>query len=504
MGKDAESASVLEDATSSGPLSCCCTKTACRCTVPVILGVYVLVFAIWSMGFRGNNGKNSQLTSPPPWIPHVEASFRLRRSVLEIHESLPQLQVDLQNEIGIPETQIDIVSIAPLSYKNWTEIRFTVSPDSTSDFIASPELSLLKDTFVELFMQRSANLSLTSNVFGRVSHFEVLQFPGGITVVPPQPGFPLSKVLVLFNFTLHNSLSHVHRNFAKFRQQLANGIVLKPNESLFVQLTNVEGSTVNSPVVVQTSILPVVGLMLPSPRLKQLAWEIIASPKRNLGLNHTLFGRVKKIELSSYLEYSLDSAQTPSPSPSPAPSASPCSSPFRGVNQRHRGSRKHRQHIPSTAPTASPYRRGRPTSSRVAPAPLYRQWQHPEGALPPVYPPFHPSRQLPPSLSPSISSEPPAAFNCSPAIVASAPSKSQPAGHPPSADVWTVAPAPTSPRVDSQPPVGFAPSFSPSPSQFHERIALTPVAYPPTSSAIIIRASLWAVLLCMALSIRTW
>ncbi|KAI5083908.1 hypothetical protein GOP47_0000077 [Adiantum capillus-veneris] len=498
MGKEeAESASVLEDATASGPLSCCCTKAACKWPVPVILGIYVLVFAIWSVRFHRGNGKDSQPTSSAPWIPHVEASFRLRRSVLEIHESLPQLQVDLQNEIGIPDTQIDIVSLAPLSYKNWTEVRFTVSPDRSSDSIASPELSLLKDTFVELFMQRSANLSLTSNVFGRVSHFEVLQFPGGITVVPPQPGFPLSKVLVLFNFTLHNSLSHVHRNFAKFRQQLATGIVLKPNESLFVQLTNVEGSTVNPPVVVQTSILPVVGVMLPSPRLKQLAWEIIASPKRNLGLNHTLFGRVKKIELSSYLEYSLGLAQTPSPSPSPAPSVSPCSSPGSADNRRHRGFRRHRQHTPSTAPRASPYhRRGRrPISSRIAPAPLHHQWRHPVGALPPMYPPSHPSWQLPPSTSPSISNQPPSAFSPSPAMVAS---KSHPIGNPPSADVWTVAHAPTSSGVQSEAPVGSTPSLSPSPSQFHERIALTPVASPPTSSAIIVRVSLWAVLMCVA------
>ena len=71
-----------------------------------------------------------------------------------------------------------------------------------------------------------------NDIFGEVSHFEVLHFPGGITVVPEQPGFPLSKVLVLFNFTLHNSLSHITSNFAEFRNQLANGIVLKPNEVL--------------------------------------------------------------------------------------------------------------------------------------------------------------------------------------------------------------------------------------------------------------------------------
>ena len=128
--------------------------------------------------------------------------------------------------------QIDIIDLVQLPPSNWTEVRFSVSPDPSNDSIAPAEISLLKDTFVELFMQLAENLSLTNDIFGEVSHFEVLHFPGGITVVPEQPGFPLSKVLVLFNFTLHNSLSHITSNFAEFRNQLANGIVLKPNEVL--------------------------------------------------------------------------------------------------------------------------------------------------------------------------------------------------------------------------------------------------------------------------------
>jgi hypothetical protein len=90
-----------------------------------------------------------------------------------------------------------------------------------------------------------------------------------------------------------------------------------------VQLTNLDGSTLKSPLIVQTSILPVVGLFLPTVRLKQLAQEILNSPERNLGLNHTLFGKVKKIELSSYLEYTLGPTQAPSPSPTPLPTPAP-------------------------------------------------------------------------------------------------------------------------------------------------------------------------------------
>ena len=99
-------------------------------------------------------------------------------------------------------------------------------------------------------------------------------------------------------------------------------------QNLFVQLTNLDGSTLKSPLIVQTSILPVVGVLLPSMRLKQLAQEILASPQRNLGLNHTLFGKVKEIELSSYLEYTLRPTQAPSPSPTPTPTLTPAPSPL--------------------------------------------------------------------------------------------------------------------------------------------------------------------------------
>lgn len=127
-------------------------------------------------------------------------------------------------------------------------------------------------------------------------------------------------------------------------------------QSLFVQLTNLEGSTLKPPLIVQTSILPVVGIMLPAPRLKQLAQEIMGSPSKNLGLNDTLFGRVKEVELSSYLQYSLEPAQSPGPSPGPSPSPAPSFSdrPRRPYNSPRRGgSRRH--HSPVMAPSDSPY-----------------------------------------------------------------------------------------------------------------------------------------------------
>lgn len=471
MGKLEVEAGIVEPSTTDA-LPCCCKKSSWKWLLPVVLGIYVLAFALWLICFHGS--RRSDSLAPPSAIPYIEASFRLRRPVTAIHESLQKLQVDLQDEIGIPDTQIDIISMVPLYLTNWTEVRFTVTPDRSSDSIAPAEMSLLKDTFVELFMQRAANLSLTSDVFGRVSHFEVLHFPGGITVVPDQPGFPLSKV-VLFNFTLHNSLSYITCNFAEFRKQLASGIILKPKESLFVQLTNLEGSTLKPPLIVQTSILPVVGIMLPAPRLKQLAQEIMGSPSKNLGLNDTLFGRVKEVELSSYLQYSLEPAQSPGPSPGPSPSPAPSFSdwPRRPYNSPRRGgSRRH--HSPVMAPSDSPY-------SHIARAPAS------EGSVAGWRQHHHHNHHAEFALAPSPSSSP-----VSPPTPISSYLRPQ---H--SSDYG----------VPTKPPLQSISAHTPSypgpisgPLEWHERIVFVPVAS-PTSSAVILGVPTWGIAVLLALLI---
>lgn len=59
-------------------------------------------------------------------------------------------------------------------------------------------------------------------------------------------------------------------------------------------------------------------------RLKQLAETISESPRKNLGLDNSVFGRVKSVILSSYLKGTLYTPPpTSSPSPSPEPSISP-------------------------------------------------------------------------------------------------------------------------------------------------------------------------------------
>lgn len=91
---------------------------------------------------------------------------------------------------------------------------------------------------------------------------------------------------------------------------------------MYIQVTSSRGSTKDPPVTVKASVFSGPGT-LPLERLKKLA-QIITGPAENLGLNHSVFGEVKEIRLSSLLNHSLR-AETPTPSPSPAPSMLPCS-----------------------------------------------------------------------------------------------------------------------------------------------------------------------------------
>lgn len=91
-------------------------------------------------------------------------------------------------------------------------------------------------------------------------------------------------------------------------------------QNVFVQITNKFGSTTDPPVIIQASVKSDFGSLLPQ-RLKQLAETLQGSPARNLGLDNSVFGKVKGISLSSYLKGTLSSIP-PRPSPAPAPGPS--------------------------------------------------------------------------------------------------------------------------------------------------------------------------------------
>ena len=60
--------------------------------------------------------------------------------------------------------------------------------------------------------------------------FEILRFPGGITVIPLPIAYILQLPQILFNFTLNNSISEIEENFIELSDQLKFGLRLRPYE----------------------------------------------------------------------------------------------------------------------------------------------------------------------------------------------------------------------------------------------------------------------------------
>ena len=188
-------------------------------------------------------------------------------------------------------------------------------------------------------------------------------------------------------------------------------------QNLFVQLTNKNGSTISSSVIVQASVMSDdFGSLLPQ-RLKQLAQTITDSPAKNLGLNNSVFGKVKSISLSSYLKGKLHaSPPTPSPTPSPGPSISPHStfspthSPVSSPKNHHLppcpkckvASPSGRSPLRSPGPGSGPYPSFPPS---ISPAPSSAV-THPPPPCPYSRPAFPPSSS-PRSHSNLISNHPP-------------------------------------------------------------------------------------------------
>lgn len=140
------------------------------------------------------------------------------------------------------------------------------------------------------------------------------------------------------------------------------------------------------PVIVQSTVLSA-SQLLPE-RLKQLTKAITGSPMKNLGLDHSIFGKVKQIQLSQCLENSLGS---PSPSPCPSPSgkndfSSPPNSQYPEIVPSH-----------APAPSADHY--------RISPCPYCDASPPSFSRLPPVSTPQNEPR--PPSAPPLGSPAPP-------------------------------------------------------------------------------------------------
>lgn len=124
---------------------------------------------------------------------------------------------------------MDILSLEPLSGSNRTKVVFGLDPDAADSEIPSTYVSLIRSSFASLVTNQSF-LRITKSMFGEAFSFEVLKFPGGITIIPPQSAFLLQKVQILFNFTLNFSVHQIQVHFSELTNQLEAGLRLAPYE----------------------------------------------------------------------------------------------------------------------------------------------------------------------------------------------------------------------------------------------------------------------------------
>jgi hypothetical protein len=77
---------------------------------------------------------------------------------------------------------------------------------------------------------RQSTLHLTESLFGNSSSFEVLKFPGGITVIPAQNVFLPQAHRASFNFTLNFPIYKVQDRTDELKDQMKTGLLLDANE----------------------------------------------------------------------------------------------------------------------------------------------------------------------------------------------------------------------------------------------------------------------------------
>lgn len=188
----------------------------------------------------------------------IVASFHVEKPVSFMKDNILQLEYDIFDEIGAPTTkvlilsvllfftahiiffsyhyidffnfdQVVILSLDPVARSNITKVVFGVDPDPKNSKISLPSESLIRSSFVSLVTKQTF-LRLTTSLFGDPFFFEVLKFPGGITVIPTQSAFLLQKVQILFNFTLNFSIYQIQENFNELTSQLKLGLHLTPYE----------------------------------------------------------------------------------------------------------------------------------------------------------------------------------------------------------------------------------------------------------------------------------
>ncbi|CAH9082098.1 unnamed protein product [Cuscuta europaea] len=358
-----------------------------KCFFVLLLGVAVFLSAVfWVLphhsnhrsGFDHYDAKDSTKLSSS-----VQASFQLDKAVSDITPYIDRLEYNIFGEIGVPFTKVAVLHVHPAAVlSNHTNVTFGVLSDPVDIPINSVSLNLLRSSLLDVFLQQ-ANLILTTSVFGLSSSFQILKFPGGMTL-NPDSNYPLWQEQILFRFKLNNSIGEIKEYFVEFKEQLRSGLRLRQCENVFVQVNNKKGSTVDPPVTIEASIVSDRG-HLTWDRLRELATIITGSSHaRNLGLDNSVFGKVKEISLSSLLNHSLQ-ALLPAPSPSPLQNhpkgpSSPSNAHRPYAHTPLPSQHRHRSRSQEISPAHSPVshgfsngghhqNKGNPTSFAPAPAP---------------------------------------------------------------------------------------------------------------------------------------
>ncbi|XP_022922926.1 uncharacterized protein LOC111430758 isoform X1 [Cucurbita moschata] len=309
---------------SSGFICRECSISFCRASTELnfkCLFVLILGFAVFLPGFfwllplhernLGFEAKDAIKLSAT-----VQVYFVLEKPVEELLPHIKRLEFDINGELDIPNVKVSVLSMHDLGESNRTYVVFGLLSEYITTPINPVSLSLLRSSLYDLFLHKS-NLTLTTSIFGQPSAFQILKFPGGISIIPFQRASIWQFPQIVFNFTLTNSISEILNKFAKFMSQLKLELCLRPYENVYLQITNKIGSTMQPIVVVQASISSELG-RITTQRLQQLAAIINTSSERNLGLDYSVFGEVKGISLSSYPK-GTSMAMPPSFSPAPAP-----------------------------------------------------------------------------------------------------------------------------------------------------------------------------------------
>ncbi|KAK4769919.1 hypothetical protein SAY87_030451 [Trapa incisa] len=252
----------------------------------------------------------------------IVASFYVAKPVSLLKDNIIKLEDDIFGEMNAPTIKVAVLFLEPVPRQNVSKVFFAIDPDVDSPTISVSSQSLIRASFSYL-VSRQLSLRLTVSLFGDPFSFEVIKFHGGITIIPPQSAYLLQKVQIYFNFTLNFPIEQIQDSFYELTSQLKSGLHPSPYENLYICLSNLKGSTVEAPTTVQSSVLLAIGAQPTMPQLKKLAQTIMGnSHSGNLGLNNTIFGKVKQVRLSITLQHSLNGGSgegAPSPSPVPMP-----------------------------------------------------------------------------------------------------------------------------------------------------------------------------------------